>query len=73
MNSRGVLGGSTLGLTFFHASSKLEPAAAGAPTSVENLRVLAAARATRDDVARRNMTTVGLDRSVSQVGERDGE
>lgn len=69
MNASGVFGGSRLGLTFFHASTKLE-SAAGVATSVERRR-LAVARDTRVDVARRNMATVGLDRSASQVGERE--
>lgn len=68
MNASGVLGGSRLGLTFFQASTNLE-FSTGVATSVENRRA-AAARASKVDVARRNMATIGLDRSASQVGER---
>lgn len=67
-NSSGVLGGSMLGLTFLHASTKLE-LVAGVATSVEKRRV-AEARDRKVDVARRNMVEVGLDRSGSQVGEK---
>ena len=66
-NSRGVLGGSILGLTFLHASTN-EELVVGVATSVEKRRV--AARERKVDVARRNMVTVGLDRSGSQVGEK---
>lgn len=64
---RGVLGGSMLGLTFFHASTKLESAAA-AETSVEKHRDLAAVR--RGRRRRLNMAVgVGIAR-VSQ-GRRE--
>lgn len=69
MKATGVLGGSRLGLTLFQASTK-EESVTGVATSVEKRRV-ATAREKREDVARRNMVVVGLDRSGSQVGERN--
>lgn len=56
MKESGVLGGSMLGSTFFHASTKLESTVGEAGRSVEKERVLAA-RKDRPSrlVARRNM------------------
>jgi hypothetical protein len=73
------LGGSMLGITFFHASTNVSSGDAAAGRSVENGRALAAAREDRDKMrvaAWRNM--VDVDRSGSQgrrgagVGFRPG-
>jgi hypothetical protein len=74
MKERGVLGGSELGATFFHASTKFSSAVGAAGRSVENGRALALAEErsgrARRPVARRNMVGSGGSLGSRSVGER---
>ena len=72
--AEGVLGGSMLGTTFFHASTKLESAVGAAGRSVEKHRDLAARRGRpRRVVARRNMAAEVGSLGYRKVGERERE
>ena len=74
MYERGVLGGSMFGLTFFHASTKLESAAGAAGRSDENRRDAAPRRGRRRrDVARRNMVREGVVSLGLARSERESE
>lgn len=70
MNESGVFGGSRFGLTFFHASTKLESTEGVAGTSVEKRRRETPER--RAEVARRSIAILESDRSVS-LGRRERE
>lgn len=70
MNESGVFGGSRFGLTFFHASAKLEFTTGVAGASVERRRRETPER--REEVARRSMAILESDRSVS-LGRRERE
>ena len=76
MNERGVLGGSMLGITFFHASTNVASAAWAAGRSVEKDRALAVkmGRAKRPD-ARRNILggVWGWSLGSRKVGDRERE
>lgn len=74
MKERGVLGGSKLGTTFFHASTKFSSAVGSTGRSVEKGRALALAEERRGrarrPVARRNMVGSGGSLGSRSVGER---
>lgn len=70
MYADGVLGGSALGTTFFHASTKVESAAASAGRSVEKgrLHLIVVARARSREDCLNMVAETGGDEALRFVG-----